>query len=71
MNKVKTNKVKHNKVKPNKLKITILTIISIFAFIILLGEIEELTFKIVVLKIICIFWLWLIAKRNNYFYVGD
>ena len=48
----------------------ILTIISFIAFIILIGEIEELTFSIV-LKVISLAWLWLIAKANNYFYQGE
>lgn len=53
------------------MKKVILTIISFIAFIILIGEIEELKFSIVLLKVISLSWLWLIAKANNYFYQGE
>lgn len=53
------------------MKKIILTIISFIAFIILAGEIEKLTFSIVLLKAISLAWLWLIAKANNYFYQGE
>lgn len=53
------------------MKKVILTIISFIAFIILIGEIEELTFNIILLKAISLAWLWLIAKSNNYFYQGE
>lgn len=53
------------------MKKVILTIISFIAFIILIGEIEELTFTIVLLKSISLAWLWLLAKANNYFYQGE
>mgnify|MGYP003486217755 CR=1 FL=1 len=38
------------------------------AFIILIGEIEELTFGIIAMKIASLFYLWLVVKANNYFY---
>lgn len=53
------------------MKKLILTIISFIAFIILIGEIEELTFSIVLLKAISLVWLWFIVKANNYFYQGE
>ena len=53
------------------MKKVILTIISFIAFIILIGEIEDLTFNIVLLKVISLAWLLLIAKANNYFYQGE
>ena len=53
------------------MKKVILTIISFSAFIILIGEIEELTFSIVLLKATSLAWLWLLAKANNYFYQGE
>ena len=53
------------------MKKVILTIISFIAFIILIGEIEELTFSIVLLKSISLAWLWLLTKANNYFYQGE
>lgn len=47
-------------------------VITIFiAFIILIGEIEELTFGIIAMKIASLFYLWLVAKANNYFYQGE
>lgn len=49
----------------------VILIISFIAFIILIGEIEELTFSIVLLKVISLAWLWLIIKANNYFYQGE
>ena len=53
------------------MKKVLLTIISFIAFIILIGEIEELTFSVVLLKSISLAWLWLLAKANNYFYQGE
>ena len=53
------------------MKKVILTIISFIAFIILIGETEELTFGIVLLKVISLAWLWIVAKANNYFYEGE
>lgn len=41
------------------------------AFLILIGEIEELTFSIIVLKTLSLFYIWLVAKANNYFYQGE
>ena len=51
-------------------KIFLLITISI-AFIILIGEIEELTFSIISIKIASLFYIWLVAKANNYFYQGE
>lgn len=53
------------------MKKVILTIISFIAFIILIGETEELTFGIIAMKIASLFYLWLVAKSNNYFYQGE
>ena len=53
------------------MKKVILTIISFIAFIILIGEQEEITIGIVALKFLSLAWLWLIAKANNYFYQGE
>lgn len=53
------------------MKKVILIIITLIAFIILIGEIEELTFSVVVLKFLSLAWLWLISKANNYFYEGE
>lgn len=51
-------------------KIFLLITISI-AFIILIGEIKEITFSIISIKLISLFYLWLVAKANNYFYQGE
>lgn len=53
------------------MKKVILTIISVIAFLYLIGEQEEITIGIVVLKFLSLAWLWLIAKANNYFYQGE
>ena len=53
------------------MKKVILTIISFIAFIILIGETEELTFSIVLLKVISLAWLWIIVKANNYFFMKE
>lgn len=53
------------------MKKAIISIISIIAILIVLGEPEEITIKIVALKFLSLGWLWLIAKANNYFYKGD
>ena len=47
------------------------SIISILAFLYLIGEQEEITIGIVALKFLALGWLWLIAKANNYFYQGE
>lgn len=41
------------------------------AFLILIGEIEELTFRIIAMKIASLLYIWLVAKANNYFYQGE
>ena len=53
------------------MKKVILSIITFIAFIILIGEIENLTFNIILTKSICLIWIWLIVKANNYFYKGE
>lgn len=53
------------------MKKAILSIISILSFLYLIGEPEEITIKILVLKFLSLAWLWLIAKANNYFYEGE
>lgn len=49
----------------------IISIISILAIFIVLGEPEEITIKVVALKFLSLGWLWLVAKANNYFYEGE
>lgn len=53
------------------MKKTILTIISILAFLYIIGETEEITIGIIALKFLSLGWLWLVAKANNYFYQGE
>ena len=53
------------------MKKVILTIISVIAFLYLIGEQEEITIEKVVLKFLSLGLLWLIAKANNYFYQGE
>ena len=53
------------------MKKVILSIISFIAFIILIGESEEITIGIVALKFLSLAWLWIVAKANNYFYEGE
>jgi hypothetical protein len=53
------------------MKKVIISIISILAFLYLMGEQEEITIGIVALKFLSLGWLWLVAKANNYFYQGE
>lgn len=53
------------------MKKAIISIISILAFLYLIGEQEEITIVIVALKFLSLGWLWLVAKANNYFYEGE
>ena len=52
------------------MKKAIISIISILAFLYLIGE-QEITIGIVLLKFLSLAWLWLIVKANNYFYEGE
>lgn len=53
------------------MKKAIISIISILAFLYLIGEQEEITLGIVALKFLSLLWLWLVVKANNYFYQGE
>lgn len=53
------------------MKKVIISIISILAFLYIIGEQEEITIGIIVLKFLSLAWLWLVAKANNYFYQGE
>ena len=46
----------------------IILMISIIAFLYLIGEAEEITFLTILFKCLSLMWLWLVAKANNYFY---
>ncbi len=51
-----------------KLKEIFIFITCFIAFITLIGEIEEITIKIIIIKCCCLGYIWFIAKINNYFY---
>jgi len=53
------------------MKKILITIISMLAFIILIGEVNKITLSIILLKAVSLLWLWLVAKANNYFYQGE
>lgn len=53
------------------MKKVIINIISMLAFLYLIGETEEITIGLVALKFLSLGWLWLVAKANNYFYQGE
>ena len=53
------------------MKKVIISIISILAFLYLIGEQKEITIGIIALKFLSLGWLWLVAKTNNYFYQGE
>lgn len=53
------------------MKKAIISIISIIAIFIILGDPDEITIKIIALKFLSMGWLWIIAKVNNYFYKGE
>lgn len=53
------------------MKKALISIISIVAFLYLIGEPEEITIGIVALKFLSLGWLWLVVKANNYFYEGE
>ena len=53
------------------MKKAIILILSAIAFIIIIGETEEVTISNTIMKVVSLIWLWLVAKANNYFYEGD
>lgn len=53
------------------MKKAIILILSVIAFIIIIGETEEVTIANTIMKVVSLIWLWLVAKANNYFYEGD
>lgn len=53
------------------MKKVIIFITMFIAFILLIGEFEEITFSIISIKLISLFYIWLVAKANNYFYQGE
>lgn len=53
------------------MKKVIIFITMFIAFILLIGEFEEITISIISIKLISLFYLWVVAKANNYFYQGE
>ena len=53
------------------MKKAIITIISILAFLYIIGEQETITTSVIVLKAISLVWLYLVIKANNYFEQGE
>ena len=53
------------------MKKVLISIISIIAFIVLIGDIEVLTIKIIIAKFLSLFWFLLLIKSNNYFMKED
>lgn len=51
-----------------QMKKFIILMISIIAFLYLIGEAEEISFITIILKGVSLMWLWVVAKANNYFY---
>ena len=49
----------------------IIVIITMLAFLVVVGDPEEITIKIVALKFLSLAWLWIVAKANYYFYEGE
>ena len=43
----------------------IIVTITMLAFIIVVGEPDEFTNKILILKLVCVGWIWLVAYANN------
>ena len=43
----------------------IIVIVTMLAFIIVVGEPDEFTNKILILKLVCVGWIWLVAYANN------
>ena len=43
----------------------IIVTITILAFLVVVGEPDEFTNKILILKLACVGWIWLVAYANN------
>ena len=54
--------------KQRRMKKYIIGITVIIAFLIIIGEPEKFTLGNVILRFGCLFYIWLVAKANNYFY---
>ena len=49
----------------------IIVTITILAFLVVVGETDDFTNKILILKLACVGWIWLVTYANNYFYQGE
>lgn len=47
------------------MKKAIITIISLLAFLYIIGEQEEITASVIIWKFISLAWLWLVLKANK------
>lgn len=47
------------------IKNIIIVIITMLAFIIVVGDPDEYTTKILILKLVCVLWIGLVAYANN------
>ena len=43
----------------------IIVTITILAFLVVVGETEDFNNKILILKLVCVGWIWLVAYANN------
>ena len=43
----------------------IIVTITILAFLVVVGEPDDFTNKILILKLVCVAWIWLVAYANN------
>ena len=43
----------------------IIVTITILAFLVVVGEPDDFTNKILILKLACVGWIWLVAYANN------
>lgn len=62
---------KARKRKLLKIKKGIIGITIIISFLIIIGEPEQITISNIVLRFTSLFYIWLVAKANNYFYQGE
>ena len=43
----------------------IIVTITILAFLVVVGETDDFNIKILILKLVCVGWIWLVAYANN------
>ena len=43
----------------------IIVTITILAFLVVVGEPDDFTNKILILKLVCVGWIWLVTYANN------